>query len=159
MAIKTAAELKAYFETGDTPTQSQFVDLIDTIFSMASTPDYKIYRALLTQTGTDAPVATVLENTLGDIVWTRSGVGHYIGVLAGAFTANKTICPQFPALRFEGNGTYFPIASDAFNQLGAVIAFCQDDTNFEIQTTDLNALSEWSTILGSSFLIEIIVYN
>jgi hypothetical protein len=25
----------------------------------------KVYRALLTQTGTDAPVATVLENTLG----------------------------------------------------------------------------------------------
>jgi len=27
----------------------------------------KVYRALLTQTGTDNPVATVLENTLGDI--------------------------------------------------------------------------------------------
>lgn len=26
---------------------------------------YKVYTALLTQTGTDAPVATVLENTLG----------------------------------------------------------------------------------------------
>lgn len=26
---------------------------------------YKVYTALLTQSGTDAPVATVLENTLG----------------------------------------------------------------------------------------------
>jgi hypothetical protein len=31
---------------------------------------YKVYTALLTQTGTTAPVATVLENTLGfDVVW------------------------------------------------------------------------------------------
>jgi hypothetical protein len=26
---------------------------------------YKVYKALLTQSGTDAPVATVLQNTLG----------------------------------------------------------------------------------------------
>ena len=50
----------------------------------------KVYRALLTQTGTDAPVATVLENTLGGaVVWTYSDVGVYIGTLTGAFTANK----------------------------------------------------------------------
>jgi hypothetical protein len=35
MAIKTAAELKAYFETGDVPTQQEFINLIDTIFSMS----------------------------------------------------------------------------------------------------------------------------
>lgn len=31
MAIKTIAEIKAFFETGDTPTQAQFGDLIDTL--------------------------------------------------------------------------------------------------------------------------------
>ncbi len=31
----TAAELKARFETGDTPTQQDFADLIDTVFHMA----------------------------------------------------------------------------------------------------------------------------
>lgn len=52
---------------------------------------YKKYVALLTQSGTDAPVATVLENSLGGtVVWTRNDVGVYIGTLAGAFTANKT---------------------------------------------------------------------
>jgi len=51
---------------------------------------YKVYTALLTQAGTDAPVVTVLENTLsGTVVWTRSGVGEYIGTLVGAFPANK----------------------------------------------------------------------
>ncbi len=41
-------------------------------------PAYKVYTALLSQSGTDAPVANVLENTLGsEVVWTRSGVGAY----------------------------------------------------------------------------------
>jgi hypothetical protein len=45
------------------------------------------YRALLTQAGTAAPTAIVLQNTLsGDIVWTRLGVGEYKGTLTGAFT-------------------------------------------------------------------------
>jgi hypothetical protein len=51
----------------------------------------KVYRALLTQTGTDAPVATVLENTLGGVpVWTREDVGRYVLTLNGCFTENKT---------------------------------------------------------------------
>lgn len=51
---------------------------------------HKVYTALLTQSGTDAPVTTVLENTLGGtVVWTRSGVGEYIGTLVGAFPLNK----------------------------------------------------------------------
>lgn len=55
---------------------------------------YKVYTALLTQTGTDAPVATVLENTLGfDINWYYDDPGFYVfqnnttGVL---FDRNKT---------------------------------------------------------------------
>ena len=53
---------------------------------------YKVYTALLSQTGTDAPTATVLENTLGGtIVWSRTSVGRYTGTLNNAFTLNKTI--------------------------------------------------------------------
>ena len=52
---------------------------------------YLKYVALLTQSGTSAPTATVLENTLGGtVVWTRNDVGDYTGTLAGAFTENKT---------------------------------------------------------------------
>jgi len=54
---------------------------------------YKVYTALLTQSGTDAPVATVLQNTLGGtVVWTRDDVGDYTATLSSAFTNNKTIC-------------------------------------------------------------------
>lgn len=56
-------------------------------------PSYKVYTALLSQSGTDAPVATILENTLGGTpVWTRTGAGYYVCTLNGAFTPNKTFC-------------------------------------------------------------------
>lgn len=53
-------------------------------------PQYRIYRALLTQTGTNAPTAVVLENTIGNIVWSYDSPGVYYGTLTGAFPANKT---------------------------------------------------------------------
>ena len=51
---------------------------------------YKKYVALMTQTGTAAPTVVVLENTIGDIVWTRASTGLYRGTLIGAFTLDKT---------------------------------------------------------------------
>lgn len=54
-------------------------------------PKYKVYTALLTQSGTNAPVATVLENTLGgDLAWTRISDGVYNATLSVAFVENKT---------------------------------------------------------------------
>ena len=53
--------------------------------------DYLVYTALITQTGTSAPTATVLKNTLGGtVVWSYNGVGDYTATLSGVFTANKT---------------------------------------------------------------------
>lgn len=53
--------------------------------------NYKVYTALLSQSGTSAPTATVLENTLGGtVVWTRSSAGVYAATLAGGFTSDKT---------------------------------------------------------------------
>lgn len=58
----------------------------------ASGSSYLVYTALLTQSGTDAPVATVLQNTLGNIVWSwDNGLTQSIGTLAGAFPAGKVI--------------------------------------------------------------------
>jgi len=70
----------------------QINKLTSVIFGLkeAATPKYKVYTALLSQTGTDAPVATVLENTIGGIVWTYIGPGEYQGTLFGEFPINKT---------------------------------------------------------------------
>ena len=43
------------------------------------------YIATLLQSSTTDPLATVLENTIGDIVWTRFAMGVYRGTLSGAF--------------------------------------------------------------------------
>jgi hypothetical protein len=67
-----------------------------------------VYTALLTQSGTSAPVATVLENTLdGTVVWTYEGVGDYYATLAGAFDVTKTIVQYDPFAAFGGDGVVY----------------------------------------------------
>ena len=68
----------------------------------ASAP--KVYRALLTQSGTNAPVATVLENTLGGTVaWTREDAGVYVATLAAVFGIGKTVAKISPySLEYDG---------------------------------------------------------
>ena len=84
----TAASLKATNLAG-TGTRAVVADASGNL--VASTTGYKVYTALLTQTGTAAPVATVLDNTLGGtVVWTRSGTGIYGATLNGAFVSAKT---------------------------------------------------------------------
>lgn len=72
---------------------------------VASDPrPYKVYTALLSQAGTSAPTAVVLENTLGGVpVWTRTGAGIYRCTLVGAFTDLKTIA--FVTETSSANGT------------------------------------------------------
>ena len=52
---------------------------------------YKKYVATISQTGTSDPTVTVLENTIGDIVWTRGGVGVYSADLLGAFPTQDKV--------------------------------------------------------------------
>ena len=54
---------------------------------------YTVYTALLTQAGTAAPVATILQNTTGGtFVWTRQSTGNYTVTASTAlFTVNKTM--------------------------------------------------------------------
>jgi hypothetical protein len=53
------------------------------------TVPYKIYSALLSQSGTNDPTAVVFSNTIGNIVWSRVGLGNFRGTLSGAFPQNK----------------------------------------------------------------------
>ena len=63
-----------------------------TVSSLGGALPYKIYTVLLNQSGTSAPVATILQNTLsGTPVWTRTGAGSYTCTLASEFTINKTV--------------------------------------------------------------------
>ena len=79
-------------------TKQQQRDLVNDLFG------YKEYAAILTQTGTSAPVATVLNskspNYLGDIIWTRNDIGDYTGTLNNSFKDGKTVC----VVSVNGNG-------------------------------------------------------
>ena len=59
---------------------------------MGTPPAYKVYSALLTQTGINPPGAIVLENTLGvDPTWGRISPGNYRALALGPFTLGKTV--------------------------------------------------------------------
>jgi len=61
--------------------------------SIAAIKPYKVYTAIITQTGTDAPTAVVLQNTLGITpTLTRFATGNYRITASNTFTANKTFC-------------------------------------------------------------------
>lgn len=120
---------------------------------------YLIYTGFLTQAGTSAPVVTVLENTLGTIVWARTGTGYYVGTLAGAFTNNKTVIPPFatinandtPAFIGLAGATPFTYCYNFFRQDGdTIILAVYDSVTFDGV--------ELSTVTSAAIFIEIRVY-
>ena len=101
---------------------------------------YKVYTALLTQTGTNAPVATVLENTLGEITFSRASAGLYL-VNIQDIDVFKTIIIN----------TYFETQTTSY----AIYCF-QDEPSITI-TTFLNGIQ--NDIGFINYPIEIRVYN
>jgi hypothetical protein len=74
---------------------------------------YKSYVALLTQTSTNAPVATVLENTLGAVpVWSRNTQGVYYATSANLFTVGKTTVSVGQNLTVNGDFGVVNVAQD-----------------------------------------------
>lgn len=105
---------------------------------------YKVYVALLTQSGTDDPTAIELKNTLGgNIVWTFDTNGSYFGTLTNAFTNNKS----FVLITTNSNATDTPIFSCQFI----------DTDRIAINTYDINTSSYTNGLLLNT-PIEIRVY-
>lgn len=103
----------------------------------------KAYRALVTQSSTTAPTATVLENSLGGtVVWARSSTGTYTATLTGAFTSAKTFILQ-------------PGETGTIAAIKNVLASRTSD-NVVTVTTGAGGTLEDSVL--SSFPIEILVY-
>jgi hypothetical protein len=123
------------------------------------TKPYKVYTALLNQTGTDAPIATVLENTLGgEVIWSRVGVGIYSAILANAFTADNTIFPQ--GIEWTAGLGVVPLTINTFFDHGYQI-YRIDSNEINFATYDSSYVSkELSDISNSAkIFIEIRVYN
>lgn len=54
------------------------------------TTPYKKYTVIISQSSTSEPTVEILENNIGNIIWTYGGIGYYYGDLSGAFVNNKT---------------------------------------------------------------------
>ena len=77
---------------GDTNKTRNFTIASLAAFANTYNLGYTVYTVELSNfgLGTVAPVATVMQNGIGNIVWTRTSLGKYVGTLTGAFTTNKT---------------------------------------------------------------------
>jgi len=114
---------------------------------ISGSSDPLVYRALLTQSNTDAPTATVLENTLGgEVVWTRPAVGRYDATLAGAFTVNKTAVNSGSCM--DGVTTL----------LGFFVGARTDADSVRVISTAANDLSSVSDDILLNTYVEILVY-
>lgn len=87
-------KLKTKFFTGAWLTDvkhyfTKINEIIDWVNNIG-TPSYKVYTALLNQENTDAPTTIILQNTIGNILWSYNGNGNYYGNLTNAFDLNKT---------------------------------------------------------------------
>jgi hypothetical protein len=103
----------------------------------------KTYRALVTQTSTSAPTATVLENSLGAaVVWARSNTGVYTATLAAAFTSDKT----------------FIMSSGSTGAITAVKDVVTARTSADVVTVSTGAAGTAADGILSAYAIEILVY-
>lgn len=95
---------------------------------------YKVYSAILTQTGTSAPTATVLKSDIKGttIVWTRTSAGVYVATLTGAFTSAALVIGEAHSLNLGAgiNCNYFTWTSENVMTLNTIR--CSTDLNADI---------------------------
>jgi hypothetical protein len=87
----------------------------------------KCYTAFLSQTGTDAPVATVLKDDFAAPVWAYSAVGIYTLTKTGAFTANKTV-PTKLEIYVDNDGNKFTLERTSADVMTLKTYAAIDDT-------------------------------
>ena len=79
--------------TDGNPTKTATINGIGSLINAGFTGGYTVYTALITQAGTAAPVATILQNTTGGtFTYARTSGGDYTVTVSGnLFTVNKTL--------------------------------------------------------------------
>jgi hypothetical protein len=103
-------------------------------------PTYQKYIATISQAGILDPVVTILENTLGDIVWARIGVGVYRGTLTNAFP--------------NADKVYLHLSNSKLNNQNAIVVTSVND--IDIFTYDLTNVGQDNMLTDNT--IEIRVY-
>lgn len=137
-------------QTAKANTADRVGEILEDIIDSKLNASYKVYAALFNQGSIYPPTVTVLENTIGNIVWTYGdGPGYYYGTLNGAFVG--TVPTIIGAMPFEGSvafneawGSYYGVYKISDNQIRLETGI-PNDTNYD-------------NLLWDQF-IEIRVYN
>ncbi len=156
------AKLKSVFSTGAwiNNVKSFFTkinEIIDHLNGNGATGSgsYKKYVASLNQSGTNAPVPTILENTLGNLAWSYDSVGYYLATLTGAFVnADKVVV-------FISH-QYFARETGGLIITKEVTADRYDDNSIFVATAEFDAVSSGNVLQNAvlvNTVIEIRVYN
>jgi hypothetical protein len=121
-----------------------------------SEPAYKVYTALLSQFGTDAPVATVLENTIGiEPIFTYGTPGNYQMEFPGLFPIaegyNKT------AVFYKNNSSNQSIPITQVQQNFPSTNVFTIYSRASVTHASFTAGQQYNTIMNGT--IEIRVYN
>lgn len=116
-------------------------EIIDYLNGASGDGSYKVYTALLTQSGATAPIAIVLKNTLGDITWKYNITGNYEALSNNLFNSTTAVIHK----SLVGDDAGYKLIS--YSIIPSSISFSTFDTN-----TPANDVL-------TSELIEIRVYN
>ena len=93
---------------------------------------YSVYTAILTQNGTNAPTAVILENTLGFVpVWSYVAQGSYECTYLDGFTVDKTIIFLGENNSAAVNTTYLIRTELAFPDSFSLITSDGEDSNIK----------------------------
>lgn len=118
---------------------------------------YRTYKAFLTQTGTDAPVATIVENTLGlNLTFEYDSIGVYYAFTDAPLFNNSTSTADGRKIEVTITPNYTISPGNTDTQLAAYPVFFN-----VVGITTLQTLSNSDEILGAfcSTVLEIKVYN
>lgn len=147
--------------------QDDFITGISAMFpaydtSAQGAASYLIYTAMFQQTGTDAPVVTVFENTLGgNVVWSRDSEGNYSGLLLNGFPDDLTHFAPFG--NFGGDGsTYLPLWGGSGAILGYWTMYKANEDSIAIQVKNPSGVAvDLSTLIGTTklYLPDVKVYE
>jgi len=118
--------------------QTEPVTMADIIETVGGGSSYLVYTAILNQSGTNAPVATVLENTIdATLLWTYSGVGDYLLSL-----------PSFPS------GSPF-IVGKTFVHIGSTITgplalYANNNTSMGVPQSNGIVVNNYTTLFANT---------
>lgn len=70
---------------------------------LSGTGSYKVYTASLLGNAQDIEATVIFNNTLGNIIWSKTGIGTYKGTLNNSFKDEKTWCDITIRIAYQGS--------------------------------------------------------